>query len=139
MLKKCTIKITEVQHEDDEQAIEITTSGTFRGEKGNYVLRFDEVFAEDIKSKTVISVYNSSCVSIVRHGDITTEITVEMGVRHNCHYMTPYGEMLLGIHAEAVEDDVTEQGGRLRLLYTVDYYANVEAVKEMIIDVTPKG
>lgn len=139
MLRKCTIKITEVQHEDDEKAIEITTTGTYRGQKGNYVLRFDEIFAEDIKSKTVISVYNSSCVSIVRHGDITTEITVEMGVRHNCHYMTPYGEMLLGIHAEAVEDNVTEEGGRLRLVYTVDYYANVEAVKEMIIDVTPKG
>lgn len=141
MLKKCTVKITEVRHddEDDGQAIEITTSGTFRGEPGNYVLRFDEIFAEDIKSKTVITVRHGNCVSIVRHGDITTELTVELGQRHNCHYMTPYGEMMLGIHAECVEDGITAEGGRLRIVYTVDYYANVEAIKEMIIDVTPKG
>lgn len=140
MLKKCTIKITETDHGDGEekpQSIEITTEGVFRGTAGDYTLRFDEIFAEDIRSHTVITVRGGKWVGIVRHGDITTEITVELGQRHNCHYATPYGEFMIGIHAESVEDSVTENGGKLRLVYTVDYYANVETVKEMEIEVKP--
>ena len=136
MLKKCKIKITEKQYDDEQpRAIEITTTGTFRGTPGDYVLRFDEIFSEDIKSQTVITVRGGTNVSIVRHGDITTEITVEKGQRHNCHYLTPYGEMLLGISAQTVDDGVTENGGILRLVYSVDFYANLETVKEMEIEV----
>ena len=137
MKKECTVKITDIQYDDGEkESIEITTKGTFEGEAGNYKLSFDEIFDTDMRSHTVVSVKNGDCVTIVRQGDITTELTVERGKRHNCHYLTPYGEMMLGISANQIEDGITENGGVLKLVYLIDYYTNVAALKEMLLEVT---
>ena len=137
MKKECTVKLTDVQYEDGErQSIELTTKGTFRGTAGDYELEFDEIFDEDIRSHTVITARKGRCVSVVRQGDITTELTVELGKRHNCHYFTPYGELMLGISASEIEDTVDENGSLLKLVYTIDYYTNVAALKEMLIEIT---
>ncbi len=137
MKKKCTVKLTDVQLEEGEkQSVEITTQGVFYWNDGRWLLRFEEYFDEDIRSETTVSFKESGCVSIVHRGDITTELTVEMGKRHNSHYATPYGELMIGIDAVEIDSRVAENGGTLHLIYAIDYYAAVAATKEITIEIT---
>ena len=62
-------------------------------------------------------------------------LTVELGKRHNSHYVTPYGELMIGIDAVSIENGLTENGGTLRMAYSIDYYAAVAATKEITIDI----
>lgn len=137
MKQKCTVKLTDIQIQDGEkQSVEITTRGSFFWNKGRWLLRFEEFFDEGIRSETTVSAKSAECVSIVHNGDITTELTVELGKRHNSHYVTPYGELMIGIDAIEIDNRVTEYGGTLRLLYSIDYYSSVAAVKEISIEIT---
>ena len=137
MKQKCTVKLTDIQVQDGEkQSVEITTQGSFFWNKGHWLLRFEEFFDEDIRSETTVTVKAKDCVAIVHSGDITTELTVELGKRHNSHYLTPYGELMIGIDAVEIDDRVTEYGGTLRLVYSIDYYSSVAAVKEINIEIT---
>ena len=137
MKQKCTVKLTDVQLEEGEkQTVEITTQGAFWWNDGRWLLRFEEFFDEDIRSETTVSFKSTGCVSIVHRGDITTELTVELGRRHNSHYLTPYGELMLGVDALEIDNRVDERGGTLRLVYAIDYYAAAAATKEITIEIT---
>ena len=119
-----------------DETIEFTTRGVLRGNAEDYSLHFEELFGDGMKSKTVIRVKNKKCASIVRGGDISTEITVEAGKRHNCCYSTPYGDMMVGIFAREVFSGVDpEEGGELRLNYTVDFNGSFGSHKQMLIKV----
>ena len=137
MKKKCTVKLTDIQIEEGErQAVEITTQGVYEWTSEGYSLRFEELFDEGVRSMTTIRSDRDGCVTVIHRGDITTELTVEMGKRHNCHYNTPYGELLIGIDAIEIADELTENGGTLKMIYSIDYYAAVAATKEITVEIT---
>lgn len=137
MKKNCTVRLTDIQiEEDDRQAVEITTQGEYEWTGEGYSLRFEELFDEGVRSMTTIRSCGNGCVTILHRGDVTTELTVELGKRHNCHYFTPYGELLIGIDAVEIVDELNENGGRLKMLYSIDYYAAVAAMKEITVEIT---
>lgn len=132
------IKITDIQTDEEtgeKEAVEITTRGTLAGDENDYVLNFDEFFAEDMKSHTELTVKNKTCVSIVRTGDVATELQLELGKRHICLYSTPYGDMNIGIFAKEIQSGITPEGGTLELCYTVDYSGALSSTKKMLIEV----
>ena len=59
-------------------------------------------------------------VSMTRFGKNHSQLIIEKGTRHLCHYETGYGAVSLGVAADAIEHALTEQGGRLRFSYTLD-------------------
>lgn len=132
------IKITDIQTDvesGETDSVEVTTRGTQDGGGGDYVLNFDEIFAEDMQSHTVLTVQHGNCVSIVRSGDVMTELQLELGKRHICLYSTPYGDMNIGIYARTINSEMTSEGGRLDLEYTVDYNGTLTTRKQMVIEV----
>lgn len=132
------IKITDIQTDiesGEQDAVEVTTRGTLDGSGKDYVLNFDEIFAEGMKSHTVLTVQNGNCVSIVRSGDVITELQLELGKRHICLYSTPYGDMNIGIYAKEIDSDMTSDGGTLSLEYTIDFNGALTSRKQMLIEV----
>ena len=129
-----TIKDLQSTAEGDD-ALEITTRGFLRGTAEDYAILYDEDYGDGLKSKTEIKVKNRRHASIVRRGDITTELTVEAGKRHACQYSTPYGDLMMGIFGVSVFSTVDENGGELRLDYTVDFNGEMAAQKKMRITI----
>lgn len=137
MKKKCTVRLTDIQIEEGErQTVEITTQGVYEWSGDGYALRFEELFDDGVRSMTTVRSGGKGCVTVIHRGDITTELTVELGKRHNCHYITPYGELLIGVDAVEIEDALTEYGGTLKMIYSIDYYGAAAAMKEITIEIT---
>ena len=78
-------------------------------------------------------------VSLTREGEYPLNITLEQGVRHHCYYSTPAGMMHLGVFARSVESDISRSGGRIKLNYTLDFYADLMSSNQMEIKVLPSG
>ena len=57
---------------------------------------------------------------MTRFGKNHSQLIIEKGTRHLCHYETGYGAVSLGVAADTIEHALTEQGGRLQFSYTLD-------------------
>lgn len=131
------IKITDTQSADGEsESIELFTKGSLRMKNNRYKLDFTEMLDEENECKTCITFEGRNCVSLVREGAFHSELIVEEGKRHVCQYVTPYGELIVGIYGKSVISNVSKNGGSLKMNYTIDFFGGLAAEKEMVIDVS---
>ena len=134
MTKERLLKIKDVSTDGvDTDTVEMETTCRYYGDDVNYTIEFDEIFAEDMKSHTVLRVKDGRCAHLLRRGSVNTELIIEKGVRHNCAYSTPYGELMVGITATDFESRKQGTLLRLRMNYTVDFYGDINQTKEMTI------
>ena len=137
MRKERVIKIRDLQSTPEgEDGFETTAFGYLLGNADDYTLGYEEDFGDGMKSRTKIVVRGQKSASILRDGDISSEITVEAGKRHSCRYSTPYGEMMIGVYAQDVFSSMGPRGGQLELNYTVDCNGSLIAQKQMVIEVS---
>ncbi len=59
-------------------------------------------------------------VVMTRFGKVPSQLVIEKGVRHICHYETGFGSVSLGVAADEIAPELSEAGGRLRFSYTLD-------------------
>lgn len=95
--------------------------GRFGFSEGRYIIEYEETTEDLPYCKTRIHVTEPNCVTICRTGGLTTEMTMEKGVRHMCHYNTPFGTLMMGIYTTEVESRMSAFGGTLSLTYTLDF------------------
>ena len=134
MTEERLLKIKDVSSDgENTDTVEIETTCHYYEGDDSYTVEFDEIFAEDMKSHTVLRVKNGNTAHLLRQGSINTELIIEKGVRHNCAYCTPYGELMVGI--TATEFDSSKRGNllRLKMNYTVDFYGEINQTKEMTV------
>ncbi len=136
MTEERLLKIRDVSSDGtDTDTVEMETTCRYYGDDKNYTIEFDELFAEDMKSNTVLRVKDGKCAHLLRRGSINTELIIEKGVRHNCAYSTPYGELMVGITATDFESRKMGTLLRLKMNYTVDFYGDINQTKEMTVTV----
>lgn len=119
--------------EGNTDSYEMSTRGTFDGDDFNYVVEYDEQYDELKGCHTVMTVKEGKCVSIVRTGSYSSEMTIERGKRHSCEYNTPFGSMLIGISAQKVKSKLENGTGTLELQYTIDFYGGVASENSLKI------
>lgn len=135
-MEERVLKITDISSDGETtDKVEMDTTCAYYGSPDNYTVEFDEIFAEDMKSHTTLRVKNGTCAHLLRQGSINTELIIENGVRHNCAYSTPYGELMVGITASQFVSRADENGVYLKMDYTVDFYGEVNQTKEMTVEV----
>ncbi len=135
MEKEVVIKIVDRHEMDgDPDGLETTLLGKFEGTKDNYTLSYTEN-GELEGCKVTLRVENGDTVTMTRSGMFETELIIQRGVRHNCSYSTPAGNLMLGVFAQRVESDMDEKGGRLEFDYTLDLGAGVVSENYLVITV----
>ncbi len=117
-----TIQDKHVQ-DDDTDASELITTGTFEGTPDDYRISYceqDEALRDCV---TTLHVEGERRVTMVRTGASTAEMILETHKRHNCHYGTPYGGFILGVYAKQITSRVLpdEACGALAFRYTLDF------------------
>lgn len=136
MTEERLLRIKDVSSDGvDTDTVEMETTCRYYGDDLNYTIEFEELFAEDMKSTTVLRVRDGKCAHLLRRGSINTELIIEKGVRHNCAYSTPYGELMVGITATGFESRKMGTLLRLKMNYTVDFYGDINQTKEMTVTV----
>ena len=75
---------------------------------------------------------------MTRTGKYNTEMVIEKDRRHTCFYRTPYGELIMGIFAKKISNEMTENGGILNFSYTIDFNNTPASENELVVSVSPK-
>ncbi len=134
-MKKVLVKIKGTQGLDGDNAvIELATEGTLRCFENEYIIAYTEdQTIEGSKTKTVLTVKNDDTVILERRGDLNSRLIITEGERNNCLYAIPQGSLTLGIYGKEVKSNLTECGGTVKMVYTID--VNLEPLSENTVEI----
>ncbi len=131
------ITIDGIQRSDtDEDKLSLTTVGSFYRRKGDYFIVYKESKATGFDGDiTTLQVEANKKVTMRRKGKTNSELTIERGQKHLCHYDTGHGNFVVGILAKHIENNLNESGGKLSLSYALDINSNAVSENELNITV----
>lgn len=134
------ISITGTQTVDGEtDKIEVLTTGKYEENGSEKIIRYVEYSAEDptLKTDTEVVVKNHSLLTITRKGELSSQLVLEKGRRHQCHYRTPVGDMMIGVFTSSMSDTLSPLGGELKASYTLDFFGDAVSENEFYIKLKP--
>ena len=123
MIKDVIIEIKTKQTVDsDTDCIEFTTDARYGFKDGSYFVSYDEsqLLEVDGEVKTTLFVKPDNSIVLQRKGAYNSRMVIEKGIRNNCFYQTPHGELSLGIFGEKVSSNLNNNGGEISMKYTID-------------------
>ena len=121
-----TIKGT-MEQRGDTDTVELMTRGSLVHKDGAYYIVYKETETTGYAgcTTTVKVSEDSRQVTMLRLGAVNSQLVIEKGTRHICHYETGYGAMSLGVAADEISHDLTEEGGVVDFSYTLDTEAQL--------------
>ncbi|MBQ4119593.1 MAG: DUF1934 domain-containing protein [Clostridia bacterium] len=139
MIKDVIINIkTEQTVGDNTDTIEFTTDGRFGIKDGSYFISYEESQLLEVEGeiKTTLYIKPDNSVIMQRNGAYSSRMVIEKGVRNNCFYVTPMGELSLGIFGEKVKSALSEKGGSIVMNYTID--TNLQLLSRNSVNISVK-
>ena len=122
MKKDALIRIISMQRtENGDNSGEMTVVGTVTYGDEENIIEYIENNEETGPEETTITVFQNDTVSIVRRGQFSSEMMVEKNARHHTFYVTPYGELTMGIYGNQVEWSKDDNGATLKMKYSLDF------------------
>lgn len=140
MIKNTVVHIIDSHVTDGEKtACELTTSGTLDfTAPDDFTVTYRETDDELEGCETTLKLEEMRRVVMTRTGKYSAEMIIEKERRHTCFYATPFGELMMGIYASCVEAEMTENGGRLKFVYTIDFNNDLASENELTVIVKTK-
>lgn len=133
--KDAVISVRGVQIiEREEDVSELDVVGTLEETKDGFVIQYTEYDSENISGTTVIHAGSDGCVSMTKSGAFATEMYFEQNTRHNFVYQSPYGDLSMGIFTKTVSVELCGDGGKILLIYNIDF--NTGSVAENRLEIT---
>lgn len=126
-----------VEQEEKEEFVELMTRGQFVQKGGSYYITYKETETTGYEgcTTTVKVAEDARKVSMLRFGKQSSQLIIEKGTRHLCHYETGYGSVSLGVAADVIEQRLNENGGSLKFSYTLDSGAE-SFISRNLVDIT---
>ena len=84
------------------------------------LLEFIKSIVQENCSEIETYIKSEDSVVLQRSGTINSKILIEKNNRNNCFYSTPMGDLTIGVYGEVIEHNLSENGGEVKLKYTID-------------------
>ena len=138
MIKNVVINIKGIQGLDEaSDTIELTTDGQYGIKEGQYYITYDEgqLFDSGEQVKTQIFIKSAISVVLLRSGSLKSRMLIVKGERNTCYYSTPHGDLVIGIFGEKIDYSLDDNGGCLKLGYTIDSNLQIISRNEVNISI----
>ena len=138
MKEQWIMTLTSIQREEHDlsESTLDTEIEYYTNQDGERVIAYEESETTGMEGSNMqLRIAKDGMISIVRTGTFQTHLVVQKGKKHFCHYETPFGEFAVGVSARWVRNELTDEGGKLALRYTVDANSTLLSDNEIRINV----
>ena len=116
-----SIKGKQLYAESSPEEIELVTSGTLDWDgQGGFTISYQESELTGLEGTTTKLHINGGRVTLLREGNINSQMVFEEGRRHLSMYETPYGELSIGVNTRRMRSTLDEAGGDLEIDYAIE-------------------
>ena len=123
----------------EPDSIELVTAGTMEQIPGGWELSYQESDLTGLNGvKTTFRVEEGK-ITLTREGRLRSQMVFQEGVRHESLYQMEFGALMMVVCAKKIVHDLTEAGGTVDLVYsieiehamagTVDYHLDVKLLE----------
>lgn len=122
MMKDAIITLIGTQEQDgNSDTIELTSVARYGVKNGEVLITYDESELLGVKGvKTTLHYKAPDTVLLKRTGSVNVKLVIEKNKRNCCRYDTGYGELLLDIIGEEIENRIDDGGGTFYMSYRID-------------------
>ena len=124
----------QVEHEDGD-AIEFVTRGDLDRGGGVYTLSYQESKLTGLAGTKTTLCVEPARVTMLRTGQVNTQMIFQEGQRHLSVYNTPFGALSIGVHTRRLTNELGEDGGRIEIDYSIEIDHAVTGHNTFCIDV----
>ena len=139
MTKDVLIKISGLQFagEEDSDAIEVITSGSYYLKNGKHYILYDEVIEGSTEVAKNIIKLGDGTMEVTKKGPSTVHMMFEKDKKNISYYHTPFGSLLIGIDAKYIHMEESEHDINVEVKYGLEI--NYEHTADCNITVNVKS
>ncbi len=116
-----SIKGKQLYAEGGPDEMELVTAGVLRREgQDRYTISYQESELTGLEGTTTVVQVDGGRVTLLREGNINSQMVFEEGERHLSMYETPYGSLSVGILTRRMRSTLGETGGDLEIDYAIE-------------------
>lgn len=116
-----SIKGKQLYAESCPDEMELVTSGVLKRDGlGGLTISYQETELTGLEGTTTRLHINGGRVTLLREGNINSQMVFEVGKRHMSMYETPYGALSIGINTKRLRSTLCETGGELEIDYAIE-------------------
>lgn len=123
MTKDVLVSVAGLQFTADApeaEKIEIITPGSYYKKRDHHFVVYDEVVeGSDEVTKNLVK-FDGNALSISKKGFTNVDMVFEKNKRNMTNYVTPYGSLLVGIDAENIDINLTDDKISINIDYALD-------------------
>lgn len=127
-----SLKGLQLENGDGGQELETITAADYYRKNGSHYVLYDEVTEgfEDVTQNMIK--FHDTCLEVTKRGLINVHMVFEENQKNMTSYMTPYGNILIGIDTGSVLVDESDNQIRVQVDYTLE--ANYQYLADCKID-----
>ena len=123
----------------EDDTIELVTEGCLEpdGDEG-YTLTYQESQLTGLEGTLTTFQVEPDCITLMRVGEVNSQMVFQPGRRHFSMYETPYGALSVGINTKKMHAVLDERGGEIEIDYAIEIDHAVAGENMFHIDVREK-
>lgn len=136
MSKDVLIKIKGVYSVDGEKTTEeLFTNGKMYNKNNCTYLTYKESETTGFEGcSTTLKIENGGRVTVMRTGNTSSHLILQPGIRNIGRYTVCGSQMEIGVFAENLECEITENTAKLHMAYSLDMNSVLMSENELFID-----
>jgi len=104
----------------DNDVIELVTCGQLSRDGDGYILSYQESELTGLEGTLTTIQVEPERVTMMRVGQMNTQMVFQEGRRHLAMYNTPYGTMAVGINTRSMYAELDDRGGDIEIDYNLE-------------------
>lgn len=122
----------------ETETMELVTEGRLQQEKDTYTLSYQESETTGLGSTLTTFQIEKDCITLLRVGEVNSQMVFQEGRRHLSVYETPYGNLSLGVKTHRIRKQLDQRGGEIKIDYRIEIDHQVAGMHLFQIQVREK-
>lgn len=138
--KKVLLTISSIQRfqTEEPETTKLVTEGEMRIDGDAVLLSYEETELTGLTGTRTAFCIGRDSVTLKRTGSIESKMTFVVGHEDHSLYDTGFGALMIAVRAEEICSDIGENGGTLRVVYSIVIEEETAGMIEYRIEVRPK-
>ena len=135
MKKNVVITVRGLQRQTDDEPVEVISAGTYLRKENTHYLSYEEADEDGKITKNRIKI-TPDLIEMTKQGSITTQMSFTKDQKQYACYVTPFGELTLGMTTKKIK--ITEKDMRISAELRYDLEVNGAHMSECELDIEVK-
>ena len=131
-----SLKGLQIENSEEAQELETITPADYYMRNGSHYVIYDEVTEGFEENTRNMIKFNDSCVEVSKKGLVNVHMVFEENKKNMTSYMTPYGNILIGIDTGSIFVEEEEKRIHVEVAYTLE--ANYQYLADCRIEMNIK-